>query len=103
MVLRRRCDGAYAIGGRRIREGTDLAGVVRSERRCPSSGNMIMKLKLHRRKFFYLAAGAAALPSLPRMAIAQDAYPSRPIHVIVGFPPGTAADITARCGQAVAY
>jgi tripartite-type tricarboxylate transporter receptor subunit TctC len=40
--------------------------------------------------------GATALPSLSRMAIAQDAYPSRPIHVIVGFTPGAAADITAR-------
>src|SRR5271169_383561 len=53
-------------------------------------------MKLHRRKFINLAVGATALPSLSRMATAQDAYPSRPIHVIVGFTPGTAADITAR-------
>jgi tripartite-type tricarboxylate transporter receptor subunit TctC len=56
----------------------------------------MMKLMLDRRRFFHLAAGAAALASLSRMATAQDAYPSRPIHVIVGFTPGTAADITAR-------
>jgi tripartite-type tricarboxylate transporter receptor subunit TctC len=37
---------------------------------------------------------AALLP--PQFALAQDAYPSRPIHVIVGFTPGAAADITAR-------
>ncbi|HKN11177.1 MAG TPA: tripartite tricarboxylate transporter substrate binding protein [Pseudomonadota bacterium] len=55
-----------------------------------------MKLMLDRRRFFHLAAGAAALASLPRMATAQDAYPSRAIHVVVGFTPGTAADITAR-------
>ena len=37
---------------------------------------------------------AAMLP--PQFALAEDAYPSRPIHVIVGFTPGAAADITAR-------
>jgi tripartite-type tricarboxylate transporter receptor subunit TctC len=51
---------------------------------------------LPRRKFLHLAAGAAALPSLPRLVSAQDAYPSRPIHVIVGFTPGASADIAAR-------
>jgi hypothetical protein len=44
----------------------------------------------------HLAAGAAALPSLPRRAAAQDAYPSRPIHVVIGFTPGSAADVVAR-------
>lgn len=38
--------------------------------------------------------GLSAL--LPQFALAHDAYPSRPIHVIVGFTPGAAADITAR-------
>jgi tripartite-type tricarboxylate transporter receptor subunit TctC len=50
----------------------------------------------HRRHFLHLAAGTVALPAISRVAIAQDAYPSRPIHVVVGFTPGTAADITAR-------
>jgi tripartite-type tricarboxylate transporter receptor subunit TctC len=51
---------------------------------------------LPRRKFLHLAAGAVALPSLTRLASAQDAYPSRPIHVIIGFTPGSAADVVAR-------
>src|SRR3974390_1815944 len=51
---------------------------------------------MKRRTFLHLAAGAAALPSLPGIATAEDAYPSRPIYVIVGFTPGAAADVTAR-------
>ena len=49
-----------------------------------------------RRKFLHLAAGAAALPSLARSAAAEDAYPSRPVHVVIGFTPGAAADVVAR-------
>jgi tripartite-type tricarboxylate transporter receptor subunit TctC len=52
-------------------------------------------MKLPRRQFLHLAAGAAALPAVSRIARAQ-AYPSRPVHVIVGFTPGSAPDITAR-------
>jgi tripartite-type tricarboxylate transporter receptor subunit TctC len=51
---------------------------------------------LPRRKFLHLAAGSAALPSLTRIASAQEVYPSRPVHVIVGFTPGSAADVVGR-------
>jgi tripartite-type tricarboxylate transporter receptor subunit TctC len=52
-------------------------------------------VKLPRRTFLHLAAGAAALPGLPRIASASD-YPTRPVHLIVGFPPGGGADVVAR-------
>ena len=56
---------------------------------------------LPRRRVLQLAAGFAALPSFAGGAVAED-YPSRPIHLIVGFPPGGGADIIARIiGQAL--
>jgi len=52
-------------------------------------------MKLPRRNFLHLVAGAAALPAVSRFARAQ-AYPSRPVRLIAGFPPGGAADLFAR-------
>jgi tripartite-type tricarboxylate transporter receptor subunit TctC len=48
-----------------------------------------------RRQFLHLAAGAAVLPTASRIASAQS-FPSRPVHIVVGFPPGGATDTTAR-------
>jgi tripartite-type tricarboxylate transporter receptor subunit TctC len=54
-------------------------------------------MKLRRRTFLYLAAGAASLS-----AARAQAYPARPVRVVVGFPGGSASDTTARLiGQAL--
>jgi len=52
-------------------------------------------MKLPRRQFLHLAAGAAVLPTMSRIAQAQ-AYPSRPVRLILGYAPGNAPDIVAR-------
>ena len=52
-------------------------------------------MKLPRRKFLHVAAGAAALPALPRVASALD-YPTRPVHLLVGFAAGGPLDTSAR-------
>jgi hypothetical protein len=51
--------------------------------------------EISRRQLVNLIMGAAALPAFLRIARAET-YPSRPVRIIVGFPPGGAADITAR-------
>ncbi len=58
-------------------------------------------MTLHRRRVLQLAAGAAAVPVLPRAAAALD-YPTRPVRLIVGYAAGSAPDIAARLiGQAL--
>ena len=52
-------------------------------------------MKLPRRTFLHLAAGAAALPAVSRIARAQ-AYPTRPVRIVVGVPPSGTLDILAR-------
>jgi len=52
-------------------------------------------MKLPRRKFLHVAAGAVALPALPRVASALD-YPTRPVHLLVGFAAGGPLDTSAR-------
>ena len=52
-------------------------------------------MKLPRRRFLYRAAGTAVLPAISQIAWAQS-YPTRPLHWLVGFPPGSGPDIAAR-------
>src|SRR5262249_38560253 len=55
---------------------------------------MVVKLP-HRRQLLHIAMGAAALPAASRITRAQ-AYPARPVHLVVGYSAGGGTDITAR-------
>src|ERR1700738_1051790 len=53
-------------------------------------------MELSRRSFLRIAASATPLVFSARIVIAQEAFPSRPIHLVVGFTPGAAADVSGR-------
>jgi tripartite-type tricarboxylate transporter receptor subunit TctC len=83
-----------APGGRATQRNRHwFAATFRTYGRWQSSLSNAMKLP--RRKFLCLAAGATALEATSRVASALD-YPTRPVHIVVGFPPGLAPDIVAR-------
>src|SRR5438046_1154767 len=68
----------------------------RKSRQEPSQGtNGRERPMITRRRLLHLAAGAAALPAVSRIARAQT-YPSRPVRIIVGNPAGSSSDILAR-------
>ena len=52
-------------------------------------------MNIHRRQLIRFAGAAATLPMLPRLAIAEN-YPSRPVHILVGYSAGGGVDIAAR-------
>jgi tripartite-type tricarboxylate transporter receptor subunit TctC len=64
----------------------------------PAPGNRAIvgyAMKLHRRQILHLATGLAMLPAVPRVASALD-YPTRPVRIVVGYPPGITPDIVTR-------
>src|SRR5262245_56422973 len=79
-------------GGRSSRP--QISRENKSGSRLAFQGSNMMKLP-RRRQFLHLAAGAAALPAVSRIAQAQ-AYPTRPVRIIAATAPGGAPDILAR-------
>src|SRR5262245_5236499 len=75
--------GSVGASGGRLLQPRSLSG----RHAICAAWSTVMKLP-HRRQFLHLAAGAAVLPAISSVARAQ-AYPTRPISIIIAFPPGT--------------
>ena len=81
--------------GRTNRESFKLRAVTAGDAVTLQEEMQEGTMRLPRRGFLHLAAAAAALPCAPSLALAE-AYPARPVRIIVGFGPGGVADILAR-------
>jgi tripartite-type tricarboxylate transporter receptor subunit TctC len=73
----------------------NVTEVQHSSEKCDLNSGVVQLMKLSRRKYLHLAASAGALTAVARAAWAQ-AYPSRPIRILVGFPAGGTPDILTR-------
>ena len=92
---------AFALGSRwreprrrGVKAGFIFTGTARSIVRM-AAGSEANAMRIPRRRFLHMAAGAAALPAASSIAGAQT-YPSRPITIVVGFAAGAATDTIAR-------
>ena len=89
-----RCGGAVSAMFNRIeRRRKALGALLLFGSPCQQLSTYVPEIS--RRQLVNLIMGAAALPAFSRIARAET-YPSRPVRIIAGFPPGGAADITAR-------
>jgi tripartite-type tricarboxylate transporter receptor subunit TctC len=100
MVANGTKEGVVSISeSRKSRSGTPPTKIRRVQRRPVNAayGRLfrVNATEFARRRFLHLAAGAAALPAASRIAKAQ-AYPTRPVRLILGYAPGNAPDIVAR-------
>jgi tripartite-type tricarboxylate transporter receptor subunit TctC len=75
-----------------LRRKPDAARIALANNKCPLTGAI---MKIQRRRFLQLSALAAALPAAPGIARAE-AYPSHPVHIVLGFPPGGSSDVIGR-------